>query len=325
MMKILTIAVCAYNMEDYLANCLDSFLIPQSEKLEVLIMNDGSKDRTAEIAEEYQKRYPDTFVLVNKENGGWGSNLNMAVTMAKGKYFKEVDADDWVDREVLDRVVSALCETDVDMYITSHTFWNGDTTKEYNPDWKPYAGKTMEMKDAGEFYFPIWDAAFKTEILRANYVDLPKKVLYTDNLVVLHAVPFMETVHFNEESLYNYRLGRDGQSVDIGSMFKHYKDLLTVWHESVEYYLSLPVERQENKHCIAKMDYNYRIFMDYFIHMYKLDKPAIRQAMLTMEEDLKRIDSLYKKEGRAKRIKLLRATGFRSVALADKLISKKKS
>ena len=324
MMKILTIAVCAYNMEEYLANCLDSFLIPQAEKLEVLILNDGSKDRTAEIAGEYQQRYPDTFVLVNKENGGWGSNLNLAITKATGKYFKEVDADDWVDREVLDRVITELSECDAGMYITNHTYWDGDTPRENTPDWQPYTGRTMEMKDAEGFYFPIWDAAFKTEIIRENYVDLPSKVLYTDNLVVLHAVPFMETVHFNGEALYNYRLGRDGQSVDINSMFKHYGDLLTVWHESVEYYLGLPRERQENKHCIAKMDYNYRIFMDYFIHMYKMDKPAIRQAMITMEEDLKRIDFLYKKEGQAKRIKLLRATGYRSVALADKLISKKK-
>ena len=320
-MKVLTVAICAYNMENYLAECLDSFLVNGAEKLEVLIMNDGSKDRTEEIAKDYETRYPDTFVLVNKENGGWGSNLNLAIQKATGKYFKEVDADDWVSKDVLEEIIADLEQADVDLYISDHTYWNGEESSSRVADWKPYAGSTREMKDVKEFYFPIWDAAFRTELVKEIYTDLPTHVLYTDTLLVQYLIPFMETVHFKGKSLYNYRLGRDGQSMNINSLFNHYKDLLRVWHESVEFYLKLPKDKQDNIHTIAKMEYTYKIFMDYLVRVYKMDKPVIRQAMKDMDDDLKRIDFLYKKEGEAKRIKLLRSTGYRGASLIEKKLN----
>ena len=322
-MKILTIAICAYNMEEYLAGCLDSLIIKNSDKLEVLIMNDGSKDRTAEIATEYGQRYPDTFIPVNKENGGWGSNINMAIQKATGKYFKEVDADDWLNGDVLDEVITDMVTKDVDLYVTNHVYRLGDEARKNVPDWEPHAGQIKELKDVEGFYYPVWDAAFRTELLRDNYKNLPHGTLYTDSLLILYAAPYLNMAYFNGEVLYNYRLGRDGQSVDVNSLFNHHRDLLKVWHESVEFYLNLSEEKQENIHLLAKMEYNYKIFMDYLIRMYKKDSKTIRKAMMEMDEDLKRIDFLYRKEGEAKRIKLLRMTGYRAGGLVEKMIDRK--
>lgn len=86
--KILTVAICAYNMEKYIERALKSCIIENIEKIEVLIMNDGSTDNTAKIAQKYCEKYPGSFVLINKENGGWGSNINQAVQIANGKYLK---------------------------------------------------------------------------------------------------------------------------------------------------------------------------------------------------------------------------------------------
>lgn len=86
--KILTVAICAYNMEKYIERALKSCIIENIEKIEVLIMNDGSTDNTAKIAQKYCEKYPRSFVLINKENVGWGSNINQVVQIANGKYLK---------------------------------------------------------------------------------------------------------------------------------------------------------------------------------------------------------------------------------------------
>ena len=95
-MKVLTILVPVYNTEKYIRRCLDSLLVPEVlESIEVLVVNDGSKDRSPEIAQEYAEAFPDTVVLVNKENGGHGSTINTGIERANGKYFRVLDSDDW--------------------------------------------------------------------------------------------------------------------------------------------------------------------------------------------------------------------------------------
>ncbi len=109
MKKILTVVIPAYNIEKYIENCLDSFVIPEVlEDLEVLIVNDGSKDRSADLAAAYEKRYPNSFRVINKENGGHGSTINRGLLEASGKYFKVVDGDDWVEREAFLRLMDCL-------------------------------------------------------------------------------------------------------------------------------------------------------------------------------------------------------------------------
>ena len=101
--KILSVSIAAYNVE----KTLDEVLIPfcnvkNKEILDVMIIDDGSKDRTREIASKYVKKYPDMFRLIEKENGGWGSTLNVGFREARGKYFKQLDGDDFFSPENLD-------------------------------------------------------------------------------------------------------------------------------------------------------------------------------------------------------------------------------
>ena len=102
MKKVLTIVVPAYNVEKYLKNCLDSFVdVNILNSIEILVVDDGSTDKTADIAKNYEKKYPNSFRLLSKENGGHGSTINYAIPRASGKYFKVVDGDDWVDKKHL--------------------------------------------------------------------------------------------------------------------------------------------------------------------------------------------------------------------------------
>lgn len=96
--KVLTIAVAAYNVAPYIAQCLDSFvdekLLPA---LDIVVIDDGSTDATARIVRKYINRFPESFRLVSQENGGYGAAVNHALALAQGEYFKTVDGDDWVD------------------------------------------------------------------------------------------------------------------------------------------------------------------------------------------------------------------------------------
>lgn len=113
MNKILTISIAAYNIEKYVNETLDSFVIPEvMDDIEIILVNDGSKDGTGKLARSYESEYPNTFIIVDKENGGYGSTINTSVEIASGKYFKTVDGDDWVDRQGFIKLVEYLKRSD---------------------------------------------------------------------------------------------------------------------------------------------------------------------------------------------------------------------
>ena len=102
-MKLLSFVVPSYNSEKYLNKCVDS-LLKGGEDVEIIIVNDGSKDNTIKIAREYEEKYPSIIKVVDKENGGHGSGINSGLEVATGLYFKCVDSDDWVDEDALKKL-----------------------------------------------------------------------------------------------------------------------------------------------------------------------------------------------------------------------------
>ena len=106
-MKYISFAIPCYNSQDYMAHAIESIL-PGGEDVEIIIVNDGSKDRTSEIAHEYMEKYPTIIKVVDKENGGHGDAVNSGLMHATGKYFKVVDSDDWVDEDALHKILDVL-------------------------------------------------------------------------------------------------------------------------------------------------------------------------------------------------------------------------
>lgn len=103
-MKLLSFAIPCYNSEAYMKNCIES-LLPGGEDVEILIVDDGSKDGTAQIADEYQEKYPTIVKAIHKENGGHGSAVNAGIENATGLYFKVVDSDDWVKESAYKKIL----------------------------------------------------------------------------------------------------------------------------------------------------------------------------------------------------------------------------
>ncbi len=236
MEKLLTVVVPAYNAEKYLQKCLSSFIINSelSQSLEVLVVDDGSSDATAQIAEQFEDRYPQTFRVLSKENGGHGSVINTGAALAAGKYLKVVDADDWVITENLEKLLNFLGETDADAVVTAFHKVDESTgrTELFFPDCD--CGKTYSLEDALQIFprvyacFSFHGIFYKTEAYRRTGFLLSEKVFYEDNEFA--TVPFraVETIRFFPESVYQYLIGSAGQSVSFRNQIKRQDDIRKV-------------------------------------------------------------------------------------------------
>lgn len=241
-MKILTIVVPAYNVEKYLQRCLDSVKIESvMQDIEVLIVNDGSKDKTPEIAAGYERDYPQTYRLINKENGGHGSTINTGIKNATGKYFKVVDGDDWLNPDEVERYIEILKTTDADVVATDFQCVQDET---YNllESWQAtsieeHYGRTVEI-DSGEIKNPIKLHSFtiKTKILQENNITVDEHSFYVDSEFVFYPIKYVETVYYHKAKVYMYRLGRDGQSMNMASMQRNINQHLTVLKHLLEDY-----------------------------------------------------------------------------------------
>ena len=208
-MKVLTILVPVYNTEKYIRRCLDSLLVPEVlESIEVLVINDGSKDHSSEIAREYVEKYPDTVVLVDKENGGHGSTINAGIERAKGKYFRVLDSDDWFNTVEFVEYVNRLQSEDADLVVTDyrkeHTYNSQSEYFEYKDleDGRCYRLDDIDLKILNGEYFVMATSAYKTEVLRESGLKLLEKTFYVDMQYNIVPITKVETCVYYRMDIY---------------------------------------------------------------------------------------------------------------------------
>lgn len=238
MNKTLTIVVPSYNVEKTLRDTLDSFIDERIlEDLEVLIVNDGSKDSTDKIAKEYETKYPGTFRLISKENGGHGSTINRGIKECRGKYFKVVDGDDWVDTKDLVSLIERLKDTQADYVVTDYMEVN-DVTKEEKAVTYDKIGNTDSMlfKDiAFQYQIGMHPLYIKSSILKDNNITLDEKCFYVDVEYVLYPIPYVETVRYFPLNVYRYRLDQVEQSVSIKGFMRHIDNHIKVIYSLTDF------------------------------------------------------------------------------------------
>ena len=184
--KILTVVVPSYNVEAYLEETLLSFVHPDiMGDIEVLVVNDGSSDHTEKIGKWFEDHHPETFRVITKENGGHGSTINRGISEAKGKYFKVVDGDDWVDTENFRRLVKLLKRLDVDVVGSNYTMIDHETRRPAKLQENPFDGleygRVYHLEDiAGKTSVPMHAMTIKTELLRRMKVKLDEHMFYVD-------------------------------------------------------------------------------------------------------------------------------------------------
>ena len=223
-MKLLSIAIPCYNSQDYMEKCIKSLLVG-GEEVEILIVDDGSKDATPEIADSYARRYPTIVKAIHQENGGHGAAVNAGIRNATGLYFKVVDSDDWVDEisflMVLDRLNQlAGGDETVDLIIANFVYdkvgAKHKRVMRYTsmfPTDEVFGWSDVKFITKGH-YLLMHSVIYRTKMLLKCKLELPRHTFYVDNIYVYHPLPHVKKMYYVDLDLYHYYIGRVDQSVN---------------------------------------------------------------------------------------------------------------
>ena len=245
-MKYISFAIPCYNSEAYMAQAIESIL-PGGEDVEILIVNDGSKDRTVEIGKEYEEKYPGIVKLINKENGGHGDAVNAGLAHASGKYFKVVDSDDWVDRISLMKILNVLKnfeeeKQEVDMLIANYVYEKVgmEHKKVIRYDNVLPKNQILKWDEIGQFhigqYILMHSVIYRTDMLKLCQLTLPKHTFYVDNIYVYYPLPHVRTLYYMNVDFYRYFIGREDQSVNEKVMISRIDQQIFVTKTMIDMY-----------------------------------------------------------------------------------------
>lgn len=280
--KLLTVVIPTYNMEVYLSRCLDSLLINNEllDKIEVLIINDGSQDRSSEIAHEYEKCYPDTFRVIDKENGNYGSCVNRSLIDATGKYFKLLDADDWFLTESFERFIGYLedCETDVVLTSYSQRFPNKSLHFNFQ---ELTDGQRYLVDDIGPLKnsFCMHALTFRLDLLRKVCLHHQEGISYTDIEYCYFPLTKASDLTYFDLNLYQYYIGRDGQTISNISFIKNKKDLIKVTNRVLHDFVSIKGMPESRKNILSDII----LFPLYRLYQINLIYDKIEDSFIELE------------------------------------------
>ena len=205
--------------------CIDSLLIGK-EDVEIIIIDDGSKDKTGKIADRYQKKYPTIVKAIHQENGGHGEGINTGLKHATGKYFKVVDSDDWLDEKAYKKLLKEIKHIDTDLVVCNYVYTYTDGRKEQTISFANVyeEGKVLTWNDIHRFkltqYPSLHSMMYKKSVLDKSNIDLPKHVFYEDNLFIYLPLVNTNTIYYLNLDLYRYYIGRADQSVQETQLIK---------------------------------------------------------------------------------------------------------
>ncbi|EEG73064.1 hypothetical protein CLOHYLEM_07087 [[Clostridium] hylemonae DSM 15053] len=222
-------------------------ILPGGEAVEIIIVNDGSSDRTSEIAHEYAEKYPDIVKVVDKENGGHGDAVNSGLSNAQGKYFKVVDSDDWVDEEALHKILKLLRDLEeddeeVDMLVSNYVYEKVGVTHKRCVHYRNVLPKDeiFRWDDIGHFrldqYILMHSVIYRTAMLQLSQMRLPKHTFYVDNIYVYYPLPHVRKIYYLDVDFYRYFIGREDQSVNEKNMIARVDQQIFVTKSMIEMY-----------------------------------------------------------------------------------------
>lgn len=327
-MKILTISIAAYNVGRFINQALDSLIDERIiDELEIIVVNDGSTDNTLSIVEEYKKKYPKSFVIVDKENGGYGSTINSSLKIAKGKYYKLLDGDDWYDTECLVELMTDLKVVNSDLVIMPCIEYIDDTKE------KNMVDALDEMEEKNEFTFENYpfdarlshhQVCFRTDSIRNKGIIIRENCFYTDTEYLLKCLSKCKTIIKIDLPIYIYRIGLDEQSMSLSGLNRHYKDVVKYYKEMIRYY------NEGNYSEVFREKYFKGAMVSlakYHLTNFLLITPCRKKEYIDFENYIKdNAPSIYE-QSNCKTLSILRKTNnilFRPLSFILKIRAKKK-
>lgn len=314
MNKILSIIVPSYNAEIFLPKGIPTFLDKEIlGDIEILIIDDGSSDDTARIADNYHAMYPDTIIAVHKKNGGHGSAINKGIELAQGKYFCVVDADDWVDTSSFVTLIQKMKACDVDLFLAHAAVVDSDgkafdykriksLPEGIEVELKQYIGKVPNI-DMHNYYI-------RTDLLRKNKIQCHEHSFYVDQEYVLYSLFYVKTVIYLDLIVYQYLIGRRGQSFSMESRKKYLDQYINILEALIFFYDSKKDEMNEGQRVHYKRKIAH-LFTGVYGVLLAYNTKDRRDQLKKIDQDMKcRYPYIYD-ANRNFCVTLLRVTSFR--------------
>ena len=285
--KILSISVAAYNLGEMIDDCLKSFCDERFiNDIEVLVVDDGSKDDTPQRVEKYVKKYPNSIKLIRQVNTGPGSTVNTGVSHATGKYFRMVDGDDWVNTEDFATLVEKLKTVDADAVFANYTPYHNRRKQALD------ICKINNMPVDEVFDFSTFEYDYSTPLRMHHTIyrtDIMKKHVkldngfYTDSEYMFYPTPYIKTCIYYDLNIYMYRTALAGQSTSPEKMRRNLGNHRLILDRHLAYYEKVK----------EKLHPNVRKYLARQIAGYVVDHFDI--IVLANEEDMTRqVKDLFK-------------------------------
>ena len=293
MSKILTIIVPSYNMEKYLERGMESLILNTNlmKQLEIIIVNDGSTDKTSEIAHNFEKKYKETFKVIDKRNGNYGSCINEGLNVANGIFVKILDADDVFitknfERFIVELIKSESCNEKVDMFFMDYHIKNDEyqNTKKYRQKIIENQVININSKNQKILFSGIQHhcIAYRTSVLRKMGYKQTEGISYTDQEWITIPLLNVKRIKYIPVDVYEYFRGREGQTMDKSIIAKSVNAHTKIGETLINEYCT---KKNNTSACnreivkdriIAYYAYIYREFL--IVNVSKKSEKMIKQA-----------------------------------------------
>ena len=271
-MPKVSVIVPFYNVEGYIEKCLETLVNQTLQDIEIILVNDGSKDRSVNIVKKFQSSYPEKIVYLEKENGGLSDARNYAIPHAKGEYIAFLDSDDYVEKDMYQKMYELAVKENSDM-VECDFYWE-------------YPNKTR--KDVGEIYHGsnemiekirvvAWNKLIKKEILEDTKIQFPKGYRYEDVEFTYKLIPYIKNVSFLKEACIHY-IQREGSISN--SQNERTKEIFDVLEHVLQYYKEIDIYEKYK----TELEYIYirYAFCSSLRRISKIQDETIQENLLTL-------------------------------------------
>lgn len=324
MEKTLTVSIAAYNIEDYIEKTVESIANSAAiDDIEIIIVNDGSKDSTRKKAFELKERFPECVVVIDKENGGYGSTINESIKIAAGKYYKLLDGDDWYKTDNIKEFIDYLKNTDADVVISP--YYRVSDIEELYDNHQEISNKAMRLEDIhiDNPGVVMHELSVKTEIFRNLHKIITENCFYTDVEFTCNSFIAANTIARFDKPVYCYRIDVEGQSVSLSGLRKHYKDHPKVIDKVFSSYIEYEETIYGNKKRIIDYWIENLIRNAFVSYLVLEDAINYRNELLRLDVKIKNnYPMLYDIGNKSKLVKTLRQCHFRPYRLWSKYVVK---
>ena len=280
-MPKVSVIVPIYNVEKYLEKCINSLLSQTLEDIQIILVNDGSKDNSGNIAKEYEKNNKNRVIYVEKENGGLSDARNYGLKYATGDFIAFLDSDDYIEKNAYEEMYNKAIEENVD-YVECDFIWEFPNKIRVDKQY-PYKNK----KEMLSFVRVVaWNKLIKRQLITDNNLEFPKGLRYEDVEFTYKLIPFINKFAYVDKPFIHY-VQREGSIANVQN--ERTAEIFTVLDNVIEFYKKNNIYEEYRN----ELEYNYARYLlcSSLKRMCKIKDKSIREKLLT--ESWERLNSNF--------------------------------